>query len=108
VLPTITADPNGGALGKLFCKVAGTQTLTRTTARSLTAAAHRSGISTQGVSFGVPTRQTQALGPGPCSIVDLLLGLSSFGGRPAYIPQGFQCLECHVATGRLSGAGATP
>jgi hypothetical protein len=22
----------------------------------------------------VPTRQTQALGPGPCSIVDLLLG----------------------------------
>ena len=77
VVLTITADPNGGILGKLFCSLADgktTKLASTSTARTLTAAAHRSGLSTQGVSFGTPTRQLQTLGPGPCSIVDLLLG----------------------------------
>jgi hypothetical protein len=76
VVLTITADPNGGVLGKLFCSLSSGKTglATTSTARSLTSAAHRSGLSSQGVAFGTPTRQLQALGPGPCSIVDLLLG----------------------------------
>jgi hypothetical protein len=56
VILTVTADPNGGTLGKLFCQLAGKTALASTsTARSL-------------------SRQLQSLGPGPCSIVDLLLG----------------------------------
>jgi hypothetical protein len=75
VILTVTADPNGGTLGKLFCQLSGKTTVASTsTARSLTSAAHRSGLSTQGVAFGTPTRQLQSIGPGPCSIVDLLLG----------------------------------
>ena len=76
VILTVTADPNGGVLGKLFCSLASGKTAAASTtaARSLTAVAHRSGLSTQGVAFGTPTRQLQSIGPGPCSIVDLLLG----------------------------------
>jgi len=75
VILTVTADPNGGTLGKLFCSLSGKTTVASTSAaRSLTSAAHRSGLSTQGVAFGTPTRQLQSIGPGPCSIVDLLLG----------------------------------
>jgi hypothetical protein len=75
VILTVTADPNGGTLGKLFCQLSGKTTVaTKSTARSLTSAAHRSGLATQGVAFGTPTRQLQSIGPGPCSIVDLLLG----------------------------------
>jgi hypothetical protein len=74
VLLTITADPNGGALGKVFCSLAGKNLATASTARRLSATAHRSGLTTRGVGFGVPTQQGQALTPGPCSIVDLLLG----------------------------------
>jgi hypothetical protein len=76
VVLTITADPNGGVLGKLFCNLASgkTATASTSTARSLTSAVQKSGLSKQGVAFGTPTRQLQSLGPGPCSIVDLLLG----------------------------------
>jgi hypothetical protein len=75
VILTVTADPNGGTLGKLFCSLSGKTTLaSKTTARSLTSVAHRSGLSQQGVAFGTATRQLQSIGPGPCSIVDLLLG----------------------------------
>jgi hypothetical protein len=75
VVLTVTADPNGGTLGKLFCQLSGKATVASTSAaRSLTSVARRSGLSTQGVAFGTPTRQLQSLGPGPCSIVDLLLG----------------------------------
>jgi hypothetical protein len=76
VILTVTADPNGGILGKLFCNLASGKTAaaSTSTARSLTSVAHRSGLSTQGVAFGTPTRQLQSIGPGPCSIVDLLLG----------------------------------
>jgi len=76
VVLTITANPTGGLLGKLFCSLADgkTNVATTSTARALSSVAQRSGMSTKGVSVGVPTRQMQALGPGPCSIVDLLLG----------------------------------
>jgi hypothetical protein len=75
VILTVTADPNGGTLGKLFCSLASGKTAASvSTARTLTSAAHRSSLSTQGVAFGTPTRQLQSTGPGPCSIVDLLLG----------------------------------
>jgi hypothetical protein len=76
VVLTITADPNGGILGKLFCSLASGKTAvtSASTARSLTSAVQRSGLSTQGVAFGTPTRRLQSVGPGPCSIVDLLLG----------------------------------
>src|SRR5215831_15679579 len=76
VVLTITANPNEGPLGTLFCKVVTSSTPlgTTSTAHALTHAAQRSALSTSGVGVGVPTRQLQALGPGPCSIVDLLLG----------------------------------
>ena len=73
---TVTADPNGGVLGRLFCSLANGKTAvaSTSTARSLTSVAHRSGLSTQGVTLGTGVRQLQSIGPGPCSIVDLLLG----------------------------------
>jgi hypothetical protein len=76
VILTITADPSGGILGKLFCNLSNGQlaTASPTTARTLSRVAQQSGFSTKGVGVGIPTRQMQALGPGPCSIVDLLLG----------------------------------
>ena len=70
---TVTANRDGGALGKLFCSLSEAQLTTNTTASKLTSAAHRGGLATKRVGF-VPTRQLQAIGPGPCSIVDLLLG----------------------------------
>jgi hypothetical protein len=76
VVLTITADSTGGVLGKLFCNLSSGQlaTATPSTARALSAVTHRSGFTTRGVSFGVPLRQARTLAPGPCSIVDLLLG----------------------------------
>ncbi len=76
VILTITANPDGGILGKLFCNLADGKTSLATTgtARTLSAAAQRSGFSTKGIGFGVPTRQGRTAAPGPCSIVDLVLG----------------------------------
>ena len=76
VLLTVTADPNGGVLGKLFCSLASGKTPVASTsaAQTLTSVAHRGGLSTQGVAIGTGVRQLASLGPGPCSIVDLLLG----------------------------------
>jgi len=76
VVLTVTADSSGGTLGKLFCQLAsGNASLAKaSTARSLTSVAHRSGLSSQGVALGTGVRQLQSTGPGPCSIVDLLLG----------------------------------
>ena len=71
---TVTANRDGGALGKLFCSLSEAQLTSNTTASRLTSAAHSGGLATKGVGFGVPTRSLQAIGPGPCSIVDLLLG----------------------------------
>jgi hypothetical protein len=74
---TVTANRDGGALGKLFCSLSEAQLTTNptnATASKLTSVAHNGGLATKGVGFGVPTRSLQAIGPGPCSIVDLLLG----------------------------------
>jgi hypothetical protein len=71
---TVTANKDGGALGKLFCSLSEAQLTSNATASQLTSAAHSGGLATKGVGFGVPTRSLQAIGPGPCSIVDLLLG----------------------------------
>jgi hypothetical protein len=78
VILTVTANAQDGSLGKLFCKVASGGTTagpaSASTARTLTAVTRQSGFGRQGMNVGVPTQRVQALGPGPCSIVDLLLG----------------------------------
>ena len=76
VILTVTANPNGGTLGKLFCQLATGKTALASapTAHSLTSAARRSGLSTHGVAVGTTLTQMATLGPGPCSVVDLLLG----------------------------------
>jgi hypothetical protein len=72
VVLTITANAQGGVLGKLFCNLSSGQLATASTAHALSSVSQQSGMSTKGVTFGTAT--PQALGPGPCSIVDLLLG----------------------------------
>jgi hypothetical protein len=76
VVLTITANASEGVLGKLFCQVANANLATGNTATAKLnrVVAHRGGLSTKGVGFGVPARAMQAIGPGPCPIVDLLLG----------------------------------
>jgi hypothetical protein len=73
---TITADSNGGLLGSLFCSLANRnlKLATRANAHKLTTAAHRSGLATKGIGYTVPVRQGQAAQPGPCKILDLVLG----------------------------------
>jgi hypothetical protein len=77
---TITADSEGGLLGRLFCSLAGHGSQQ---AQRLTKAAHRSGLSTKGVRMGVPLYQTSsgsistmatASPETICSILDLTLG----------------------------------
>jgi hypothetical protein len=75
IILTVTANPNGGTLGKLFCQLSGKTALASvSTANSLTSAAQQSGLSKRGVAVGTALNQIETLGPGPCSIVDLLLG----------------------------------
>jgi hypothetical protein len=75
VILTVTADPNGGTLGKLFCQLSGKTALASvSTAHSLTSTVQQSGLSKRGVAVGTALNQIDTLGPGPCSIVDLLLG----------------------------------
>lgn len=73
---TITADSNGGLLGSLFCSLASKKLklATAANARKLTTAAHKSGLATKGIGYSVPVRQGQAEQPGPCKILDLVLG----------------------------------
>jgi hypothetical protein len=76
VVLTITANSEGGILGRLFCSVANAHVRLATiqTAQRFTTAARRSGLSTRGIGYTVQTRQGQAMAPGPCEIVDLVLG----------------------------------
>jgi hypothetical protein len=76
VVLTITADSEGGILGRLFCALSNgkAKLATVANARKFTKAAHRSGLSTRGIGFAVPTKQGQAMQPGPCVILDLVLG----------------------------------
>ena len=82
---TITADSQGGLLGRLFCSLSGGA---HARALHLTKLAHRSGLSTRGISMGVPLYQTTSSGGGTslsttrgsispmmiCPILDLTLG----------------------------------
>jgi hypothetical protein len=72
----ITADSNGGLLGSLFCSLANKnlKLATRANAHKLTTAVRKSGLATKGVGYTVPVRQGQAAQPGPCKILDLVLG----------------------------------
>ena len=72
----ITADSNGGLLGSLFCSIASRniKLATKANAKKLTTAAHQSGLATRGIGFAVPTNHAQAMQPGPCQILDLMLG----------------------------------
>jgi hypothetical protein len=76
VVLTITADSQGGVLGRLFCSLSSgkIKLATKSTAQKLTKAAHSSGLSTKGIGFAVPASHVQAMAPGPCHILDLVLG----------------------------------
>ena len=76
VVLTITADSQGGILGRLFCSISNgnVKLATMSNAQKLTKAAHSSGLSTKGIGYAVPANHAQAMAPGPCSIVDLVLG----------------------------------
>jgi hypothetical protein len=88
VLLTINANSRGGVLGSLFCSLSRAKVSLGTTAKSLTKAAHRSGLSTKGVSMAVPlyqsttptgqttltTSRTAASPLATCPILDLTLG----------------------------------
>jgi hypothetical protein len=76
VVLTVTADSEGGILGRLLCSLSNTKTKLATikNAQKLTRAAHSSGLSTKGLGFAVPTSHAQAMAPGPCNILDLVLG----------------------------------
>jgi hypothetical protein len=85
---TITADSEGGLLGSLLCSLAGRgggPLATLKAARTLSKAAHRSGLATRGVRLSVPLYQTTS-GSGTttlsttksplaiCTVLDLTLG----------------------------------
>jgi hypothetical protein len=74
VVLTITADSEGGILGRLLCSLSNTRLATMSHAQKLTKAAHSSGLATKGIGYAVPTNHAQAMAPGPCNILDLLLG----------------------------------
>jgi hypothetical protein len=76
VVLTITADSQGGLLGRLFCSVANgkVKLATNQTARKFTTAARKSGLARKGIGYAVPLRQAQAMAPGPCQVLDLVLG----------------------------------
>ena len=74
VILKITANSRGGVLGSLFCALAGARIPLRTAAIKLTHATRHTGLVTQGIRFGVPASKGQAQAPGPCKILDLVLG----------------------------------
>ena len=74
VVLTITANSRGGILGRLFCSIAGRRIPLARAALKLTKAAHTSGLATQGIRFAVPATHSQAMAPGPCQVLDLVLG----------------------------------
>jgi hypothetical protein len=76
VVLTITADSEGGVLGSLFCSLSNAKVklATMKNAQKLTRAAHSSGLSSKGIGFAVPAKQLQQMQPGPCQILDLVLG----------------------------------
>lgn len=74
VVLNITANNKGGVLGSLFCALAGKKVPLAKAAAKLTKATNHTGLATHGIQFAVPTRQAQAAAPGPCKVLDLVLG----------------------------------
>ena len=74
VVLTITANSRGGILGRLFCALASNRIPLAKAALKLTHATKHTGLATQGVRFAVPANHSQAQQPGPCIILDLVLG----------------------------------
>jgi hypothetical protein len=74
VVLNITANSRGGVLGSLFCSLAGRRIPLAKAAVKLTHAANHSGLATHGISFAVPANHSQAMQPGPCQVLDLVLG----------------------------------
>jgi hypothetical protein len=76
VVLTITANSQGGILGRLFCSVANgkVKLASYKTAAKFTKAIRKSGLATRGIGYSVALRQAQAAAPGPCQVVDLVLG----------------------------------
>jgi opacity protein-like surface antigen len=74
VVLNITANSRGGVLGSLFCALAGKTIPLGKAAVKLTHAANHSGLATHGITFGVPASQGRTAAPGPCKILDLVLG----------------------------------
>jgi len=80
VILSIKGEPNGGALGSLFCQLAHAKVKVRSLAsysRHLTSVVHRSGLASSdkllGFSVPVSTAQ-QSTATGTCPILDLILG----------------------------------
>ena len=74
VVLNITANSRGGVLGSLFCAIAGKRVPLAKAAVKLTHATKTSGLATHGIRFAVPASTSQALAPGPCRVLDLVLG----------------------------------
>jgi hypothetical protein len=76
VVLTITANSRGGILGRLFCSLASgnVKLASISNAQKLTKLARSSGLSTKGVGFAIPANHAQAMAPGPCQVLDLVLG----------------------------------
>src|SRR5436305_14380939 len=65
VVLTITADSQGGILGRLFCSISHgkVKLATMSNAQKLTKAAHSSGLSTKGIGYAVPANHALAMAP---------------------------------------------
>ena len=74
VVLNITANSRGGVLGSLFCALAGHRIPLAKAAVKLTHAANHSGLASKGIQFAVPASQARAQQPGPCKVLDLILG----------------------------------
>ncbi len=82
VVLTITANSKGGVLGSLFCSLAHSRVKLLHAAGALTKVAQKSGLASNGLSFGVPvakqsqqsTSQSSPQAPAACQVLDLVLG----------------------------------
>lgn len=79
VILSVDANPTGGVLGSLFCKLAKTKVSLRglaSTAHHLTRAVQATGLNTvnSGVGFSVPLVNGATTATGTCSVLDLVLG----------------------------------
>ena len=82
VVLTITANSKGGVLGSLFCSLAHSRVKLLHAAGALTKVAQKSGLASNGLSFGVPVAKQSSQAwqssspqtPASCQVLDLILG----------------------------------